>query len=734
MKMLRIEAGSFEMGSTLGRDYWDESPVHKISISGPFYVSETEVTAEQFRRFKADFKGTEKYLPYAAGVSWYDAAAFCKWLGEKEGRPYRLPTEAEWEYACRAGTKTLYWSGDEAPGAGQANPWGLKNTHTGVREWCLDWYGDYPAAAQVDPVGPEQGIARVVRGGLYAGRIEHRKVFNASSSRASIAPAFGPYNRQCAAKPAGKENAFGYHNIGFRVVQAPMPATPPVSPMLSYARQGIRQNTGIVNVGPDPARPYFRKRYLLPVPPDNCDNETIDAAGMHPSFRSHNHSPALEVCPNGDVLMIIYTSYGEYEPGVSLIGSRLRFGADQWDMPDRMFDFAALNDHAPMLWTDAETGVVYLFWGNPKLEGGFPFHWTCSADSGATWSEVKFPNFVNEVGRHSRQPINTAIRDDEGTLYVASDGSGGRSVLWATRDDGRTWYDTGGRTGGRHTTCVLLKDGKSILGMGGKNTDIDGFMPKSISRDGGKTWEVSKTPLPAQGSNQRPSILRLRSGRLLFAADYQHISGRQPEGITQGGSYVALSEDEGQTWKVVTLIGTQPHEDKRRHNGNPTIGYSAARQAPNGVIHLITTMNKPCLHFAMNEAWILSKDTGDGKATDEELMRNTAADISAVESYCERYPDGGLKVKFSGGVGSDGRFLLHGEQIWYYPDGTRQRRAFYDKGRKTGTETYWSFDGSRHYQWLHSDDGSSVWTQYGPGGQERAQSTWRNFKRVDGPE
>jgi hypothetical protein len=88
------------------------------------------------------------------------------------------------------------------------NSAGLNNTHTGVREWCLDWYGEYPAAEQVDPVGPEHGMAKVVRGGLLddGGRNEQREIFNSSSSRASIAPGFGPYyNDSPANRPAKKE-------------------------------------------------------------------------------------------------------------------------------------------------------------------------------------------------------------------------------------------------------------------------------------------------------------------------------------------------------------------------------------------------------------------------------------------------------------------------------------------------------------------------------------------------
>ena len=139
--------------------------------------------------------------------------------------------------------------------------------------------------------------------------------------------------------------------------------------------------------------------------------------------------------------------------------------------------------------------------------GGYQFQWTTSKDNGATWSEIQFPYITGEVGVYSRQPINTAVRDKNGTLYFASDGGDRDSLLWATRDNCRTWYDTGGRTYAKHTTFALLSDGITMLGMGGKKTDIEGFMPRSITRDGGKTYEYSKSPFCRLGSNQRPSIV-----------------------------------------------------------------------------------------------------------------------------------------------------------------------------------------------------------------------------------
>jgi hypothetical protein len=521
--------------------------------------------------------------------------------------------------------------------------------------------------------------------------------------------------------PAG----FGAHRIGFRVVQAPLPATKPWPCADSFVQQGVRQTTGQARQGLDPAKPYFRKRHLLPVPPDNAPTDAIDAAGLSPSFRRHNHSPALTACPNGDVLMVIYTSYREYEPEVSLIASRLRFGADEWDMPAPFVDFPAANDHAPMLFTESNT--VRLCWGSPRATGAFPFQWIESKDSGATWSEVHFPRFNLPPGPYSRQPINSGFRGANGTLYVSSDAAGSSSLLWASDDNGLTWRDTVGRSAGRHTTYCLLAD-NSILGMGGKNSSLEGFMPQVLSRDGGKSWEKEKTVFPALANNQRPSLLRLQSGRLFFAGDYQDIRGQQPAGVTQRGSYVALSEDDGKSWRTKKLIGAQPHETPGALNGANTLGYSAACQAPNGMIHLITTMNRPCLHFELNEAWILAPEKPN--PGDAVLMNSAAGTIADAKAFQDKFPNGQLQASWSGGVADDGRFLLHGTETWLHANGQKQYEATYRLGRKTGLETLWRADGTVAWQWDHQD-GQSVWTQYRPNGRKSAESHWRG-KMADG--
>ena len=186
MKLKLIEAGEFMMGSEKGGD--NEKPVHKVKITKPFYIGVYEVTQAQYEKIMgtnpSDFKGPNKPAEF---VTWNDAVLFCKKLSEEEGVKYRLPTEAEWEYACRAGTKTEFYWGDEMDGryawfkdnseekthdVGQKKPnaWGLYDMSGNVYEWCSDWgYADYYSSSpSKDPQGPAGGWFRVVRGGMWA--------------------------------------------------------------------------------------------------------------------------------------------------------------------------------------------------------------------------------------------------------------------------------------------------------------------------------------------------------------------------------------------------------------------------------------------------------------------------------------------------------------------------------------------------------------------------------------
>ena len=211
IKMVAIESGSFTMGSTAGD--WDERPVHQVAIGQSFHMSSTEVTNAQYEQYDPQHEQLRGRLGFSRGndeavvfVSWHDATAFCKWLSEKERKPYRLPTEAEWEYACRAGTMTPYWTGETLPAAmtkncgvswypgrqtskdtvslqvaqTPANPWGLFDMHGNVEEWCSDWYGPYEAMDQTNPVGRVDGDFRVTRGGSHSTTLEYLRSANRS--------------------------------------------------------------------------------------------------------------------------------------------------------------------------------------------------------------------------------------------------------------------------------------------------------------------------------------------------------------------------------------------------------------------------------------------------------------------------------------------------------------------------------------------------------------------------
>lgn len=237
MKLTLIPPGGFVMGTPeMEPDRnADEGPQHKVLLEKPFLVATSPVTVGQFRQFAAaaQFKtqaetgnganawnGSEWKLTAGANwlnpgfeqsadhpvvsVSWNDADAFCRWLSEKEGKRYRLPTEAEWEFCCRAGTQGAYlWGGNPDAGRGwanlpditflgkfpgeevfnwqdeyvftspvasfRANAFGLCDMVGNVWQWCGDWYAPYESGEQTDPAGPTSGNKRTLRGGSWYG-------------------------------------------------------------------------------------------------------------------------------------------------------------------------------------------------------------------------------------------------------------------------------------------------------------------------------------------------------------------------------------------------------------------------------------------------------------------------------------------------------------------------------------------------------------------------------------
>jgi uncharacterized protein (TIGR02996 family) len=190
MRFVPVPAGRFWMGrgdGDLERDDDPARPQHPVTITRPFHIGAFAVTQGQWSAVTDESLDTpeDPFRP-ATGVTWDEVVEFCRRLAERpaeaiDGRVYRLPTEAEWEYACRADTRTRYWCGevltaDDAHfaaawtarvGSYPPNPWGLFETHGNVLEWCADWFGPYKRGdrPETDPTGPPEGTTRVLRGG-----------------------------------------------------------------------------------------------------------------------------------------------------------------------------------------------------------------------------------------------------------------------------------------------------------------------------------------------------------------------------------------------------------------------------------------------------------------------------------------------------------------------------------------------------------------------------------------
>jgi formylglycine-generating enzyme required for sulfatase activity len=185
----------------------NEKPAHEVTVSKPFYMGKYEVTQEQYETIIGNnpscFKGRD--LPVEM-VSWDDCQTFCQKVSTLTGKTVRLPTEAEWEYACRAGTTTRFYSGNDEKDLAEAawyainsgwktypvgqkkpNDFGLYDMHGNVWEWCQDWFGAYEPNAVTDPQGPASGFGRVLRGGSW---YDDGATYCRSANRYGLTPDF----------------------------------------------------------------------------------------------------------------------------------------------------------------------------------------------------------------------------------------------------------------------------------------------------------------------------------------------------------------------------------------------------------------------------------------------------------------------------------------------------------------------------------------------------------------
>ena len=546
-------------------------PLVEIPGTEGLRMGTTEITNAQYEAFAPSHKALRGYKGFSKAddeavilVSWDEANAYCEWLSRKTGRHFRLPTEAEWEFACRAGTTTAYNTGetfpeeqwkvqkntrDKEPVSLQVaqfapNAWGLYDMHGNVEEWCLDACSSSRALPSLSsPSSPAPtGDLRAVRGGSHNTPVE----FLRSDSRSASLPE----DRSVL--------------LGFRIVEP------------SPAREKSQGQAGSIG-------PVFRE----PVP---YVIEPVDGT----PFYAHNHQPAVTWTPEGTLLAIWFST--QAEAGREMVVLQSEFDGERWTPATLFCKVPGRNMTGSALLT-LESGEILHFQGV-----GDAGEWkdlalaTRKRDLGGHWSPLRYIEPEHEV-RH--QVIAGPIVTRDGRILLCCDagpdGEAGTS-LHISKDGGKTWKDTGSTIAGIHAGIVERADG-SLMAFGRGNS-IEGHMPCSVSRDGGYTWEYYPTEFPPIGSGQRLVLKRLQEGPLMLCS------------FGAEGLFAALSYDDGASWPVKKLLtdGVERTLDGGAWTGSFTMdsthaepkGYLCCTQSPDGIIHLLSSR----VHYRFNLEWI----------------------------------------------------------------------------------------------------------------------------------
>ncbi len=674
MKLMPIQPGTFTMGQDGPQtDYdmekhpeesdradWDEKPVHQVKISKPFLIGATEVTIEQYRQFDPEYR-QGKGLPDEAanGISWHKAVEFCQWLSQKEGNTYRLPTEAEWEYACRAGTTTVFNTGDKLPDG--FLPWFTRFGYPKLFTWNY-YFPDGKGAPEYLPVGAEGASLKLAADGFV---ISDEVVAAAKKNQPLLRVAqrppnawglydmhgnlsewcsdwYGPYEAREHTDPRGRSDGDfrvfrdGPHSMlsrlvrsanrgawipessasifGFRVVLGEEPTGELLAkvPPPKHARD-VKQEVAKI-VMPPQDEPFFSgPKPFVKIPEGSAG----------PLFSAHNHSPGITECPNGDLLAVWFSTVLEGATELCNAASRLRFGQSEWEEASPFWDGQDINDHAPKLWWDGDQTIYHLANGHSENIV------RTSTDNGATWSKAQpiYPQGETGAGM---------IRTREGALIITQDV--GVSLLKSS-DNGKSWTSVGARhpnddvrPGGKgrrhagiHAPVVELADGRLMTIGRPHPAQVAVFGGKallSFSSDQGETWTYAASEFPAVTSVQRPAMIRLREGPILlcsftdqvldfYKGNRKGMTFKSVDGEFTGyGLFAAVSYDEGKTWPDRRLItpGGPAREVSTINRGTFTLsdtmaepqGYLAITQTRDGRLQLLTSKN----HYVFNLAWI----------------------------------------------------------------------------------------------------------------------------------
>ena len=581
--------------------FWDGAPVHQVRISHAYYLGVMEVTNAQYEMFQASHvRGTNRAVSGdtqpAVNISWIQAEAFVAWLNKnypptQPGMSYRLPTEAEWEYA-----------------ADNANHFSLGGMQSGAEEWTGDWYGPYTGKAQTDPVGPDKGVFRVSRGNDYNAYPGYSDpTVRMGSLPWDVNPCIG---FRVVLGPSLRPNLPGGASAGTVSVRAQDGATP------AWAK-GVSQRAGIFRSTAPSATPYFstpKQYFTLPSP-------------LRGPFYGHDHEPAITYCPNGDLFVAFFSCISETGREMTVLASRLRQGATVWDDPSLFYDSPSRNETGVGLFND--NGTLYHFQGF-AADGNYNNLANCfqtSTDNGVTWSA---PRMINSTHGYRNQVIS-GFRAANGRWIVACDATpdnGGGTAIHYSDDNGVDWTDPGaglptpafvqGGTGhmiaGIHAAVAgTIRNGAHVLVAYGRQDNINGMMPQSLSTDNGVTWTYTASPFPAISGGQRAICKQLGSGALLlvsFAPSGTAFTNKGGQSYNGSGMFAALSYDGGQTWPVRKLVTDGATRTLKGYGNTGTFttgpysaepaGYLAGVQTPDGIIHVVSSG----VYYSFNQAWL----------------------------------------------------------------------------------------------------------------------------------
>ena len=562
LEMVKLQRGTFLMGqSPCEQDAYPnkETPRHPVTITKGFWMGKYEITKEQWQAVMRTSPWTGKSyvnddpLSPAVYISWNDAQLFLDKLSELTGKTFRLPTEAEWEFACRAGTQTRFWWGDDpnyeliekngwwrgntlvknqkyAHKVGQlpANPWGLCDISGNVSEWCSDWHGYYAEGSVTDPVGPQTAEHRVLRGGSWISIGGHCR----SSRRHHELP------------------AMAHSDFGLRVVMNENDKVAPDSP----------ESLNLFTCGTEGVNTY-RIPSLLLAP----DNSLL-------AFCEARKESIADASPTDIILRRSIDGGKTWLPTQSLLRGK---GKEALMNPCAVID--RMSNRILLFCIDAHK------YGENKHRQLL----LTSDDNGRNWSApVELGKLISNYDNSFVFGPGAAIQLRNGRLLIPGYIGGiddeldenFYSCALYSDDHGKSWIQS--KTVEElsdESQVIELKDGTVMLNMRGN-------MGKSCrgvatSKNGGETWspvhwDRALNECPCQATIIRFSFAKNgKKDRILFANPDN--KGERFGILERTKMTVRLSYDEGRTWPVKKLIHAGPSS------------YSTMVRLPNGEIGLL---------------------------------------------------------------------------------------------------------------------------------------------------